>query len=182
MRSEVNWALLGLVIARPSYGLELAHRFERTYGDVLRLSSGSHVYAALDALEARGLIELVPGTELGRQPKPHYRATTLGVQSYEDWVVEKIETEMREQELWVRQLDVFAHDPEVAIHLLGRFEEAYLKMAGQVGRSRNSASGSRAKLIEDLVAEHQRIAVGGKLSWLQSTRGRFDAIARHRAE
>jgi DNA-binding PadR family transcriptional regulator len=29
MRSLVNWALLGLVIERPSYAYELARRFER---------------------------------------------------------------------------------------------------------------------------------------------------------
>ena len=31
MQSPVNWALLGLVIERPSYAYELAQRFERTY-------------------------------------------------------------------------------------------------------------------------------------------------------
>ena len=35
MQSPVNWALLGLVIERPSYAYELAKRFERTYGSVL---------------------------------------------------------------------------------------------------------------------------------------------------
>ena len=53
MRSPINWALLGLVIQRPSYGYELVQRFERTYEDALELSSPSQVYTALDALSAQ---------------------------------------------------------------------------------------------------------------------------------
>src|SRR5271168_3961392 len=78
MRSPVNWALLGLVIERPSYGYELVKRFQREYEDVLPLSSESHVYTALKALERRGLIEETPGKGGGRQPKPCYHATATG--------------------------------------------------------------------------------------------------------
>jgi DNA-binding PadR family transcriptional regulator len=38
MQSPVNWALLGLVIERPSHAYELAHRFDRTYDGALSLS------------------------------------------------------------------------------------------------------------------------------------------------
>jgi len=41
MTSEVNWALLGLIIERPSYAYDLGKRFERTYDGVLSLSSTS---------------------------------------------------------------------------------------------------------------------------------------------
>ena len=83
LRSPVSWALLGLVIQRPSYGYELVQRFERTYGHALELSSPSQIYTALDALERRGLIEKLPpgeAPEVVRQPKPHYRATARGVE------------------------------------------------------------------------------------------------------
>ncbi len=177
MTSPVNWALLGLVISRSSYGLELAHRFERTYGEVLPISGDSHVYSALDRLEARGLIEIIPGPGMGRQPKPHYRATRLGTCSYEDWLVEQVDAERRRQELWVRQLAVFAHDPEAALHVLERFERQYLKRAGQAGCSRAEAVNSRSELIDGLVAEQHRIAVGGMLSWLRHAHAKFEALA-----
>lgn len=177
MTSPVNWALLGLVISRASYGLELAHRFERTYGEVLSLSGDSHVYAVLDRLADRGLVEIVPGTEATRQPKLNYRATPLGVRSYEDWLVEQVDVERRRQELWVRQLAVFAHDPETALHVIDRFEGQYLTGAGQAGARLGSAIGSRSELIDELVAEQHRIAVGGMLSWLRSARNRFQTIA-----
>jgi DNA-binding PadR family transcriptional regulator len=75
MHSPVCWALLGLVIERPSHAYELAQRFDRTYEGVLALSSVSHAYKALATLESRSLIEEVPGTRAGRLPKPRYRAT-----------------------------------------------------------------------------------------------------------
>src|ERR1022692_333686 len=87
MQSPVNWALLGLVIERPSYAYELAQRFERTYQAALTLSSISHVYTALAALRSRSLIEELPGTRAGRQPKPHYRATAKGLQDYGQWLI-----------------------------------------------------------------------------------------------
>jgi DNA-binding PadR family transcriptional regulator len=178
MTSSVNWALLGLVIDRSSYGLELAHRFQRVYADVLPVSGESHIYSALDALKGRGMIEIAPGTEIGRQPKLHYRATPFGVRSYEDWVVAQVDDERRRQELWVRQLAIFAHDPELALRVVGRFERRYLKGAGQIGRSPDgSAAVSRAELIDELVAEQRRLVTGGMLSWFRFASDRFEARA-----
>jgi DNA-binding PadR family transcriptional regulator len=179
MTSPVNWAILGLVIERPSYGLELANRFQRVYADVLPVSGVSHVYAALNTLEAREMIETIPGIGIGRQPKPHYQATLLGVRGYEDWLVEEIDAQRRRQELWVRQLAIFAHDPGAALHVLRRYEHQYLKGAGQAGHlPEGSAIDPRGELIDLLVAERQRIAVGGMLSWLRYAHARFEALAR----
>ncbi len=178
MRSEVNWALLGLVIERPSYGWELANRFQRIYDDVLPVSSESHIYSALNSLAERGMIEIVPGAEVGRQPKPHYRATPIGVRQYEDWVVSQIDGERRRQDLWVRQLAIFAGDPAAAIRVISRFERQYLEGAGQIGRSRDGSAGdSRDELIDELVAERHRLAAGGMLSWLRFAHEKFESRA-----
>ncbi len=79
MRSLVSWSLLGLVIERPSYGYELVQRFERTYGDVLELSSPSQIYTALDALQRRSLIEVLaagaaPGVVASQSPTTRRRS------------------------------------------------------------------------------------------------------------
>jgi DNA-binding PadR family transcriptional regulator len=176
MSSAVYWALLGLVIERPSYGLELYNRYQRVYAKVLPVSGESHIYTALTALEKRGFIETVPGIGgVARQPKPHYQATALGVRSFEDWCVERIETQRRSQELWARQLAIFAHDPATALHVLGRYRRQYLKTAGQTGsRPEGSVTDSRGALIEELVAEQLRIADGGMLSWLRFAYARFE--------
>ncbi len=178
MTSLVNWALLGLVIERPSYGWELVNRFERVYEGVLEVSGGSHIYSALDALASREMIEVVPGTDIGRQPKPHYQATPFGVSSYEDWVVSQVVDERRRQELWVRQLAIFADDPAGALHLVERFERELLKEAGQIGRSPSGVpTGSRDELARELVAERHRVAAGGMLSWLRFAQESFAARA-----
>ncbi len=140
------------------------------------ISSSSHIYAALDVLKARGLIAAIPGGGTDRQPRPEYQATQLGVQRYEEWLVEQVDVERRRQELWVRQLAVFAHDPRGALRVLGRFERQYLKGAGQVG-DRPAVAGTRDELIDELVAEQQRIAVGGMLTLLRGTLARFEARA-----
>jgi DNA-binding PadR family transcriptional regulator len=179
MTSPVSWALLGLVIARPSYGNELYQRFQRVYGDVLPISSQSHIYSALNTLQARGLIAPIPGVDVrARQPKPHYQATQSGVELYVEWLVQQVDAERRRQELWVRQLAVFAHNPSAALDVLGRFQHQYLKGAVQVGHQpAEAARGSRDELIDALVAEQQRIAAGGMLTWLRHAHNTFEARA-----
>jgi DNA-binding PadR family transcriptional regulator len=178
MTSSVNWALLGLVIERPSYGWELTNRFRRVYADVIELSSDSQVYSALNALESRRMVEKVTGAELARQPKPHYRATPLGARSYEDWLVAQLDADDRRQELRVRQLAALIDDPDAALRVIDRWERAYLKGAGRPARQNPSRE---ARLIDELVDEQRRIAAGGMISWLQHARSRFEALSAERA-
>jgi DNA-binding PadR family transcriptional regulator len=177
MTSVIYWVLLGLVIKRPSYGLELYHRYQRLYGDVLPMSGESRVYGALDSLERRKLIERMPGSEVARQPKPHYKATQLGVSSYEEWLVAQVGEERHRQELWVRQLDIFAGDPAAMLDLIGRFEKQYLKGIAEVASLPAAPSNPRAELIEDLVAERHRLASGEMLAWLHYAEDRIETRA-----
>ena len=178
MTSEVYWTLLGLVIERPSYGLELYNRYQRVYADLLPVSGESHIYKGLDEMERRGFIETVPGVGVGRQPKPHYQATPLGVRSFEDWCVERMDAQRRSQELWTRQLAIFAHDPPAALNILHRFRCQYLEMAGKTGgQPEGSSIDSRDAFVDELVAEQQRIAAGGMLSWLRYAIARFQERA-----
>lgn len=179
MSSEVYWTLLGLVIERPSYGLELYNRYRRVYADLLPVSGESHIYKGLDEMHRRGFIETVPGAGAGRQPKPHYKATPLGVSSFTDWCVEWMDGQRRGQELWARQLAIFAHDPAAALALLHRYRGQYLETASRFGtRLEESTIDSRSAFIEELAAEQQRIAAGGMLSWLRFTIAMFEERAR----
>ena len=125
MKSPVNWALLGLIIERESYAYELARRFQSTYGDALTLSSTSHIYTALSVLESRALVEPVPGTPAGRQPKPNYRATAQGVESYADWLVGYVREDQRRQVLFVLGLSALAGTQDWLIEILDRYEQAW---------------------------------------------------------
>ena len=166
MHSPVNWALLGLVIERPSYAYELAQRFERTYQDALSLSSVSHVYTALTTLKSRGLIEEVPGKRAGRQPKPGYRATAKGLEDYRAWLLDQLPEERRRQRLFVLQLAALTRNPQAALEIVADYERACLKEVAKtpLARKDGAAADGNGDLIARLVSEEHRLAMGAKLA------------------
>jgi DNA-binding PadR family transcriptional regulator len=183
MHSPVNWALLGLVIERPSYAYELAQRFERTYEGALSLSSVSHVYTALTALRKRALIEEVAGTRAGRQPKPRYRATAKGLEDYRDWLLGQLSEDRRRQRLFVLQLAALTRNPEAALEIVADYERACLQEAANApirGRDAGETDGG-SELVARLISEEHRLAVGAKLAWVQYARQELGALARTRA-
>ncbi|HEY7962160.1 MAG TPA: PadR family transcriptional regulator [Solirubrobacteraceae bacterium] len=180
MRSPVNWALLGLIIERPSYGYELAHRFERAYGGMLRLSSSSHVYTALDTLEGHGLIEEILGTGGGRQPKPHYRATAKGVRGYREWLIAQVRQERGRSRLFVRQLAVFAQEPDAALEVIEHYSQVCLAEAGNTPLAARPAVDASTGLIDRLTSEASRTEVEAKLTWIDYARREFRSLAKSR--
>jgi|HubBroStandDraft_2_1064218.scaffolds.fasta_scaffold05379_3 DNA-binding PadR family transcriptional regulator len=179
MHSQVNWALLGLVIERPSYAYELARRFERTYEGVLTLSSVSHAYTALAALRERALIEELPGTRVGRQPKPHYQATAKGLEDYGEWLVGQVDEDLRRQRLFVLALATFTRDPLAALEILTRYEQACLAEAGCMPVTPREAvcAGDTQALAARLLAEESRLALGAKLAWVEYARRELSVLA-----
>jgi DNA-binding PadR family transcriptional regulator len=186
MRSPVNWALLGLVIQRPSYGYELIQRFERTFADGLELSSPSQIYTALDTLARRGLIEEVsapPERDIVRQPKPHYQATSAGIESYSGWLFAQLDDERRRCRLLAQQLVLL--DSKGALEVLGRCEQACLKEASGLsaaGTQRacesSAAPEGPAALVQRLISEEDRLRVGARLAWIEYARRELIAPSR----
>jgi DNA-binding PadR family transcriptional regulator len=182
LRSPVSWALLGLVIQRPSYGYELVQRFERTFADALDLSSLSQIYTALDTLRRRGLTEEFVVEDEGdahaivRQPKPHYRATAEGVRHYEQWLVGQIREERRRSRLFARQLSVLP--PSTALGIIERCEQACLEEA----KGAHPAGGEDGPALADrLLCEDGRLAVEARLAWLEYARRELGALVDERA-
>jgi DNA-binding PadR family transcriptional regulator len=167
-QSAVQWALLGLVIERPSYGYELATRVERAYGGEVRLSSTSYAYTALEALKDRGLVEELAGTGSDRQPKPIYRATPVGVAAFKEQLVAEVSEDRRRSRVSARKLAVFAREPDVALALIGRMREACLKEAVRASSSSAAADelDTASRLGVRLAAEEGRLALDAKLAWL----------------
>jgi DNA-binding PadR family transcriptional regulator len=186
MRSPVNWALLGLVIQRPSYGYELVQRFERTFGNALELSSPSQIYTALDTLARRALIEAMPLEELGdaagRQPKPHYRATAQGARDYEQWLLCQMRQERRRARMLAQQLAMLA--PSAALRVLERCEQTFLKEASVATRGdrRKSEPGEQEGLTARLIAEEERLAIGARLGWIDYARRELNALLSGRTQ
>jgi len=176
MQSPVNWGLLGLVVERPSYAYELAQRFERTYAGALSLSSISHAYTALGTLREKGLVEELAGSREGRQPKPVYRPTELGLRSYLEWLVGEAGEEARRRRLFVTQLAALARNPELALDTLNRYEQACLAEAKHHSMGEHGRAGEDGGLLGRLVAEEQRVAVEAKLAWVQFARGELKPL------
>jgi DNA-binding PadR family transcriptional regulator len=180
MRSPVNWALLGLVIERPSYAYDLAQRFERRYGPALPLSNTGHVYTALGALGDRSLVEEIPGTREGRQPRPRYRATEQGRAAYRDWLVGQVSEDRRRQHVFVLALAAFGNDPDDALEVIRRCEQEWLKqgMATPISGEEPCASDVLASLLQRLIDEENRLAVGSKLAWIEYVRNEIGKLRR----
>ena len=181
MRSPVNWALLGLIIERPSYAYNLAQRFERRYGDTLPLSNIGHVYTALGALSGRSLVEEIPGTREGRQPRPRYRATAGGVEAYREWLVEQVGEDRRRRELFVKALAALVGEPEQALEIVYRYEQQWLREA--MGTSIAGAHDDRdapsdiAALLQGLLEEDSRLSVGARLAWVEYARAQLTKLS-----
>lgn len=176
MRSQVNWALLGLVIQRASYGYELIQRFERAYGFSIELSSHSQIYVALTSLEKRSLVERVepaPSTARSRQPKPHYRATAEGVRCYQEWLVAQVEQERIRSRLFASQLAVLP--PDRALAVLDRYERACLNVASNTPTGARGSRDESLGMGERLALEDDRLTLESRLAWIQYARMQFTA-------
>ncbi|HEX4116502.1 MAG TPA: PadR family transcriptional regulator [Solirubrobacteraceae bacterium] len=173
MRSPVNWALLGLVIERPSYAYDLAQRFERRYGEVLPLSNIGHIYTALGVLGGRAMVEEIPGTRTGRQPKPHYCATPMGVLEYRDWLIGHVSEDRRRNQLFVLALGALTNEPERLREVMTGYERACLSQGMHTpiaGTSDVASADSALALLGRLSEEENRLAVGAKLGWVEYAR------------
>ncbi|MHB8241723.1 MAG: hypothetical protein ACYDHN_07000 [Solirubrobacteraceae bacterium] len=180
MTSPVNWALLGLVIERESYAFELATRFQRVYRNVIPLSSTSHIYTALGALQQRSLIEQIPGTGPLRQPKPKYRPTSLGVQSYGEWLVDYVREDRRRQVMFVLGLSVLLGDTEAALEVLDRYDRAWIQQQDDAPDSAapdHLPGGVDAGLIARIISGERRLTAAAKRCWVRQVREELEALS-----
>lgn len=179
MRSPVNWAVLGLTIERPSYGYEILQRFERNYGELLRLSSPSQIYTALDSLVDRELIEATiepPTGAASRQPRLNYRATEEGVRRYQEHLIGQADEGRRRAGLFARELAALA--PEAALAVLDHYEQSCLTQAtaARPAQSGPAAPEASASLADRLAAEEERLAMEAKLPWIEYARRELRAV------
>lgn len=183
MRSPVNWALLGLIIERPSYAYDLAQRFERRYGTVLALSNVGHVYTALGALESRDLVQEIPGTREGRQPRPRYRATDAGVREYGRWLITQAGEDRKRSQMFVLALGALTGRPEQLLDVIAGYEQTWLAHAAgtPIERAQDGEGDSfdaLAALLRRLIDEESRLAVGAKLAWIEYARQELAKLRR----
>jgi DNA-binding PadR family transcriptional regulator len=178
MRSVVNWALLGLIIERPSYAYELAKRFERTYDGAITLSSVSHVYTALGTLRERGFVEDVPLEGRGARSKHRYRASGRGFEEHARWLIGSVGEDRCHQQVLIVQLGALARYPERAIAVLDSYEQACLaEMAAAPVVGKEEQGPGVIRLVARLTREETQLRVAAKLAWVQYVRQEFMRLA-----
>jgi DNA-binding PadR family transcriptional regulator len=183
MRSPVNWTVLGLVIERSSYGFELWKRYERLYGDVVPIGSESNIYAALNVLMDKGLIEKVEGSRTvldraSRQPKSHYRVTERGLREYETWVITQAREHSRRSLQFAHQLGAFAQQPHTALEILERYEQACLDgKEARIPTTVEFPSHVVPGFGDRLASAYGRNVMAATLGWIEYARREFAALA-----
>jgi DNA-binding PadR family transcriptional regulator len=186
IRSSINWTVLGLVIQRPSYGWELWTRFERLYGDVLPVGGESNIYRALEALHGKRLIEELkePRTAgTSRQPKPHYRATAEGMERYAEWVMAQVREHNRRALLFARQLGALAEEPETALAILDRYEQAWLDdKDAKIPTASEFPTRSVPELADRLGSSNGRDVKAATLGWIEYARREFASLASKKSQ
>ena len=176
MHSPVNWALLGLVIERPSYAYELARRFERTYDGALSLSSVSHIYTALATLRERGLVEEIPGRPATARSRRRYRPTALGVAQHAQWLVGQVAEERRRQRVLIVQLGALAKTPEEALAALDAYEQACLRELAAAPAAGSAEGPGTTRLVARLVGEEARLVIAARIQWAHYARAQLGAL------
>lgn len=186
MTSRVNWAVLGLLIEGAGHGYALRQRFDSVYGGVL-FASESHIYKALDGLESRGFIEEVPGSRAvrsgaDRRVTVSYRATAEGVRGFRERLFAQVREDRRPGWVFLRQLAVFAREPEVGLRILADLEQAYVEEASRasIASPDDSSMDVVSRLATRLAAEESRLAGEGKLPLIRYARREFEALAADR--
>ena len=180
MHSPVNWALLGLVIERPSYAYELARRFERTYEGALSISSVSHIYTALATLRERGLVEEIPDALPATRSRRRYQPTAQGVAEHAQWLIGQVGEERRRQRVLIVQLGALASTPEGALHALDAYEQACtLEMACAPPPGEDEGPGT-TRLVSRLISEETRLTLAARLRWAQYARMQLQTLANAR--
>jgi DNA-binding PadR family transcriptional regulator len=179
MHSPVMWAVLGLVIERPSYGYELAQRFKRVYGDTLVLSRRTVIYRLLETLHAHELIEeTAPSPDekpaRNRLPKPHYRATEQGERAYAESLLMEMVEERQRQRLFVRQLAML--EPRSALEVMDRYEEECLAEADEA----TPAQSEQEVVAERLAEQDAQLALEARLSWIRYAREELAELVEQR--
>lgn len=191
MKSAVNWAVLGLVIERPSYGYELFQRLERRYSGVLDPPI-SQIYAALTVLERAELIEpyalaVDDDPALRRQPKVHYRATAGGARAFREWIAEQMRDDPQHVELLRRIAGAAAASYEsvgVMRDLVDAYERACVAEASALPlpppRTADTPAAATGELVERLVLAARRGLLDAHFAWIDYARKEIDAYSQTR--
>lgn len=175
LRSPVAFAVLGLVIEKPSHGYEIWRRFQGRFGQFLGAGRSS-IYSMLATLKDAGLIETMPGrsptaVRRGPKPGPPYKATKLGARAYRGRLAERVRDDPRRVEMLGRLTLAGVHSVGAALDFLAHYERECIREATELSRpSAGGRSGGVSGLVEGLLIEERRRMIDAQLGWINYAR------------
>lgn len=172
---SVGHVLLGLLAQRDQYGYELKQLHDVTFPAVRPLAFGQ-IYAALDRLARRELVELVDTMRVDGPDRRVYRLTAAGRAELEQWLVEvDLPTEY--------VANPFAVKATLLLVLLGRDDAGdYLRRqrAAHVERMRQLTrvrSDPDTPMAEVLAADYALAHLAADISWMETAAARVADLA-----
>jgi len=171
LKAGRSLAVLGMLIQRPSYGYELALRFQRTF-DLPAWGwsvSTSSLYQGLDLLEDKGLIERFEEEDEDdrqlratiRQPRVHYRATPEGVEVMNEYLASPLPTDPTGEDFLIRVNNGLEMNRERLVEMLEEYARSCLSLLEEL-----AAAPSTDTLYEALARRRRELSLQGELTWI----------------
>jgi DNA-binding PadR family transcriptional regulator len=179
VKAGTKYAVLGLLLERPSYGYEVLVRFRQAFDIGQWAITPQGLYASLDRLERDGLIEPVDEHDPDasrRQPKVPYRVTPAGVRELRRFLERPMAADPSRPELLVRLRCAASRDAEELLRMLDGYEQACLDELGQIGDETGAAPPRQRSLVERLALEDRRLGIQARLQWIDYARKELCAI------
>jgi DNA-binding PadR family transcriptional regulator len=176
VKAGTRYAVLGLLLERPSYGYEVLVRFRRAFDAGRWAVSPQGLYASLDRLERDGLIEPVAEQVAGgrrRQPKTPYRVTASGARELRQFLASPMNADPSRAEFLVRLQCAVSKDAQALLRLLDGYEHACLDELARIGgeaQADEPAAAQLAELVERLALEDRRLGLQARLTWIEFAR------------
>ena len=167
MKAGTKYAVLGLLLERPSYGYEVLVRFRRAFDAGQWAISPQGLYASLDRLERDGLIEPIDPQSpevRRRQPKTPYRVTADGARALRHFLESPMGPDPSRAEFLVRLQCAASKDAEALLRMLDGYENACLDELGRI------APAQPGPLVERLALEDRRLGLQARLTWIDFAR------------
>jgi DNA-binding PadR family transcriptional regulator len=172
MKAGTKYAVLGLLLERPSYGYEVLVRFRRAFDAGQWAISPQGLYASLDRLERDGLIEpiaLETADVSRRQPKTPYRVTGDGARALRHFLETPMSPDPTRAEFLVRLQCAASKDTDALLRMLDGYEHACLDELGRLTHGADEVS-QPGTLVELLALEDRRLGIQARLTWIDFAR------------
>ncbi|HYV14447.1 MAG TPA: PadR family transcriptional regulator [Conexibacter sp.] len=182
MKAGTKYAVLGLLLERPSYGYEVLVRFRRAFDAGQWAITPQGLYASLDRLERDGLIEpiaLESADVSRRQPKTPYRVTADGARALRHFLEAPMGPDPTRAEFLVRLQCAASKDAEALLSMLDGYENACLDELGRLTPGTQDVNGlaQPGTLVERLALEDRRLGIQARLTWIDYARQQLRSAA-----